>query len=304
MELSIVICTYNRSSFLRDGLEAIVKQLLTCSDASIEIIVVDNNSSDDTRAIVEQFQNRFSSLSLVYVFEKVQGLSFARNSGIENAKCKFIAFVDDDAVVNENWLSSLFQVINNTNAHVFGGPIYPRFEIPCPDWIDPNYFVRKFKKNDGFLNSMAAIDGFSGGNMCIKKEIFEAIGYFDTNLGMKGDVMGLGEESELFYRLSESSYIARLYNVEDMSISHFEAAEKLKPLYLKNRILLSGQQSANRFIQRDRFLGFFLVLFKLMKQLLFSFYYLIQIPFFKTSRFKFLKCIWIVRGLIKGVLHF
>lgn len=304
MELSIVICTYNRSSFLREGLEAIVHQSLAFLDVPIEMIVVDNNSSDDTSSVVEEFQNKFSSLSLVYFLEKQQGISFSRNTAIQNSKGKFIAFVDDDAVVNANWLTSLIHSINHIDAQVFGGPIYPRFEIPCPAWIDSNYFARTFKKHNGYLSGLAAIEGFPGGNVCFKKEIFDAIGLFDTSLGMNGNVMGLGEEPELFNRLYSSSYKARIYNVHDMSVSHFESAAKLDCTYLKDRISLSGQQFAYRFISQNKFSGIFLVFFKLMKQLLFSFYYLIQIPFFKTSRFKFLKCIWNVRGLIKGTLQF
>lgn len=303
MELSIVICTYNRSSFLREGLEAIVQQRLAFIDVSIEIIVVDNNSCDETFSVVEEFKNKFSSLSLVYFLEKKQGISFSRNTAIQNSKGKFIAFVDDDAVVNANWLTSLLHGINNIDAQVFGGPIYPRFEIPCPAWIDSNYFARIFKKHSGYLSGLAAIEGFPGGNVCFKKEIFDAIGLFDISLGMNGDVMGLGEEPELFNRLYSSSYKARIYNVHEMSVSHFEAASKFDRTYLKDRISLSGEQFAYRFFSKNKLLGIFMIFFKLIKQLLFSFYYLIQIPFFKITRFKFLKCTWIVRGLIKGVLN-
>tara|TARA_B100001093_G_C26794601_1_gene1000538 strand:+ start:110 stop:1027 length:918 start_codon:yes stop_codon:yes gene_type:complete len=304
MELSIVICTYNRSSFLREGLEAIVQQRLAFLDVPIELIVLDNNSSDDTSSVVEEFQNEFSSISLVYYLEKQQGLSYSRNRAIQIAKGKFIAFLDDDAVVNANWLTSLLHGINHIDAQVFGGPIYPRFEIPCPAWIDSNYFIRKFKKNNGYLYGLSQIDGFAGGNVCFKKDVFDQIGCFDTSIGMIGNTLGLGEETDLFARLYDSSYRAKLYNLQEMSIIHFEAEWKLNSLYLKNRISLSGEQSARRFINRNIFLlGYFIVFFKLIKQLLFSFYYLIQIPFFKTTRFKFLKCIWIVRGLIKGVLN-
>ena len=305
MELSIVICTYNRSSFLREGLDAIIQQRLAFLDVPIELIILDNNSSDDTSSVVEEFQNEFSSISLVYYLEKQQGLSYSRNRAIQIAKGKFIAFLDDDAIVNKNWLTSLLHGINNIDAHVFGGPIYPRFEVPCPAWIDSTYFIRKFKKKNGYLYGLSEIEGFAGGNVCFKKDVFDQIGYFDTSIGMIGNTLGLGEETDLFARLYDSAYTAKLYNLQEMSIIHFEAASKLNSLYLKNRISLSGEQSARRFINRNIFLlGYFIVFFKLIKQLLFSFYYLIQIPFFKITRFKFLKCIWIVRGLIKGVLNF
>lgn len=305
MELSIVICTYNRSSFLREGLDAIIQQRLAFLDVPIELIILDNNSSDDTSSVVEEFQNEFSSIRLVYYLEKQQGLSYSRNRAIKIAKGKFIAFLDDDAVITKNWLTSLLYGINHIDAHVFGGPIYPKFEISCPDWIDSDYFIRKFKKNNGYLYGLSEIEGFAGGNVCFKKDIFDQIGCFDTSIGMIGNNLGLGEETDLFARLFDSSYNAKLYNLQEMSIFHFEAEWKLNSLYLKNRISLSGEQSAKRFINRNIFLlGYFIVFFKLIKQLLFSFYYLIQIPFFKITRFKFLKCIWIVRGLIKGVLNF
>ena len=198
----------------------------------IELIVLDNNSSDDTSSVVEEFQNEFSNISLVYYLEKQQGLSYSRNRAIQIAKGKFIAFLDDDAVVNKNWLN-LLHGINNIDAHVFGGPIYPRFEIPCPYWIDSNYFIRKFKKKNGYLPGLSEIEGFAGGNVCFKKDVFDQIGYFDTSIGMIGNTLGLGEETDLFARLYDSSYKAKLYNLQEMSIIHFEAAWKLNSLYLK-----------------------------------------------------------------------
>ena len=239
-------------------------------------------------------------MGIRYFKEKKQGISFSRNTAIQNSNGKFIAFVDDDAVINTNWLTSLLDSINNIDAQVFGGPIYPIFEIPCPDWIDSNYFKRIFKKHDGYLTGMDYVEGFSGGNVCFKKEIFDVIGLFDTSLGMTGGNMGLGEESELFNRLYHSSYKAKIYNVNDMSINHFEAAYKLELNYLKDRISLSGQQFSLRVINQNKLIGIFLIIFKVTKQFFFSIYFLIQVPFVKIYRFKFLKCTWIVGGVIKS----
>ena len=301
MVLSIVICTYNRSSFLREGLSAIVQQMDLLPNDEVETLVVDNNSSDDTAEVVKEFQSAHPNKSLRYVFEKQQGLSYSRNTGIKSATGEFVAFVDDDAVIGQHWLSSLFDAISKVDAQVFGGPIYPRFEVPCPAWMDPKYFVRTFASKDGYLRGMSASEGFAGGNVCFKKDVFDVIGTFDTSIGMIGNALGLGEETELFSRLSKSSYGAKLYNLEKMSILHFEAAYKLDATYIKNRIVLSGEQSAKRFVLGNKRFGCILVLAKLLKQLLFSLYYLTQSPFIKTSRFKFLKCIWVVKGLIKGL---
>jgi len=301
MDLSIVICTYNRACFLSLGLKAILDQIKLFNNYKIEIVVVDNNSSDSTSLVVQEFKNKFPSIEFLYYLERRQGISFSRNSAIKFAKGQFIAFVDDDAVVNTHWLSSLVDAIETKNAQVYGGPIFPNFEIPCPKWIDENYFARIFKKHDGFLTGLSAIEGFPGGNVCFNKEIFDAIGVFDTSLGMSGNAMGLGEEPDLFNRLYYSSYQARIYNVNLMCISHFEGRAKLDRLYLKERIHLSGLQFSHRFRSQYKVGGTLLVFMKILKQFLSSLVFLIQRPFYPSSKFKFLKCIWLIKGLWKGV---
>ena len=301
MDLSIVICTYNRSGFLRTGLQTLVSQLLLVSENSVELLVVDNNSSDTTSTVVKEFQNQYKDLDIFYFLEHQQGLSFSRNRSILEAKGNYIVFLDDDAYVNENWLSSLLHAITNVDAQVFGGPIYPNFEIPCPKWIDENYFVRSFHSGNGYLRGLSAKSGFSGGNMCFNKDIFDSIGLFDTNLGMTGNTLGLGEETDLFTRLHHSSYNAKLYNIDQMSISHFEGAVKLERSYLKDRIILSGLQFSNMSISQNKVIGTLLVIMKILKQFVFSLLYQIQIPFLSCSKFKFLKCIWLIKGLWKGV---
>jgi glycosyltransferase involved in cell wall biosynthesis len=301
MDLSIVICTYNRAYFLRLGLEAIISQLNLVTDFSIELLVVDNNSSDTTDSLVSEFKERYQNLSILYFLEQQQGLSFSRNRSVKEANGEFIAFLDDDAVVNKNWLPSLIDAIGNTKAHVYGGPIYPNFEIPCPEWIDETYFIRSFNNGDGYLSSLASKSGFSGGNMCFKKDIFDSIGLFNTSLGMNGNTLGLGEETDLFDRLFHSTYKTKLYNIDLMSISHFEGRAKLDRLYLKERIHLSGLQFSHRFRSQYKVGGTLLVFMKILKQFLSSLVFLIQRPFYPSSKFKFLKCIWLIKGLWKGV---
>ena len=300
MNLSIVICTYNRAHFLKLALESLLPQVLQCSVNDIEVVVVDNNSNDGSFAVIKEFQLKFQSLSLLYFLEKQQGLSFSRNRAILESKGNYIVFLDDDATVNDQWLSSLLEAINNQDANVFGGPIYPNFESTCPAWIDSNYFVRTFRSGDGYLNSISAKSGFSGGNMCFARDIFQLIGVFNTSLGMNGTLLGLGEETDLFNRLHQSTYEAKLYNINLMSISHFESSKKFEKSYLKERIKLSGYQFTNRMLAQSKFVGSISVFLKLVKQFLFSIVYLLQIPFIEKCRFKFLKCIWLISGLLKG----
>ena len=139
MKLSVIICTYNRSSFLSKGLSAILAQMDLLYIDEVETLVVDNNSSDDTAEVFKEFQLSHPNINLRYFLEKQQGLSYSRNTGVKSAKGEFVAFVDDDAVIGPHWMSCLFDAISHVDAQVFGGPIYPRFEEPCPEWMDPKY---------------------------------------------------------------------------------------------------------------------------------------------------------------------
>ncbi len=298
MVLSILICTYNREHFLELCINSILNQTEKHSSRNkIEIIVIDNNSKDGTKKIVKTFQNKSETI-IHYYLEKHQGLSFARNRGVNEANGEFIAFVDDDATINTEWLSALIDGIKNIDADIFGGPIFPNFEVKCPQWIDKNYFVREFKNGDGYLSPIKAREGFSGGNMCVKKTIFKKIGNFNTQLGMIGNKLGLGEESEFFYRIYQENGIGKLYNLKAMSITHFEGKFKVSKEYMKERITLSGMQFAKRTITEEKLIGYLIVFAKIFKQFIDSIrYYLLR------KKFKQLKGKWVMQGLIKGVFN-
>src|SRR5215203_4433469 len=106
IEVSIVIPTYNRSALLRNVVCSVLGQDSQCT---FEIVVVDNNSSDDTKAVVDSLMKDHPG-KLRYVLETKQGNAHARNRGVETAKGVIIAFVDDDVTVESNWLKSLTEV--------------------------------------------------------------------------------------------------------------------------------------------------------------------------------------------------
>lgn len=293
MVLSIIVCTYNRKSFAKLCLESIIKQVNLNTEKKIEIILIDNNSSDNTNQIIEELKN---SYEITYHLEKNQGISFARNKGIELSKGEFIAFVDDDAVINDGWLDALINAIKTIPTVCFGGPIYPKFESECPKWIDQSYFIRSYKKTDGFINNITARTGFAGGNMCIHKSVFKKVGTFNISLGMKGNSLGLGEEPEFFYRIFKSYQDKKLYNLNMMSITHFEANQKTEKKYLKERIVLSGLQFSFKNIKEQGTLGFLIILLKILKQSFDILIYLIA-----NNKFRYLKSLWTIKGLIKGI---
>ena len=299
MVLSITICTYNRIEYLKKCLKSILDQ--TQGSEIIEINIIDNNSTDTTKDYVIELQKKFPEVN--YFVEKRQGISFARNLSFEVCKGMFLAFVDDDAVINKNWLEALLNELKNQNENIiYGGPIYPNFESIPEDWIDKDYFIRKFKDTDGFLGTIKSKEGFSGGNMCIAKNLFLKSEKFNTEIGMTGGNLGLGEEPDFFYKLIMKNKDVKLYNICEMSITHSEASYKLEKEYLRDRIILNANQFTKRTLFHENLLmTTFILLSKLIVQsikLLISFF--LQI-FVSNHKFKFLKSYWIIRGIVKAI---
>lgn len=118
--VSVIIATYNRAEFLRETLHALTLQ----TRPPDQLVVVDNNSSDHTCAVVEQFSEL---LPLTYVFEPQQGVAFARNRGIRHAAGEIIAFTDDDCIPDPQWLEYLeLPFIRDPSIGLVGGRISPR----------------------------------------------------------------------------------------------------------------------------------------------------------------------------------
>ena len=299
MVLSITICTYNRLEYLKKCLTSILDQ--TQGSQIIEINIIDNNSTDNTKNYIAERQKEFPEIN--YYIEKKQGISHARNLSFKVCKGDFLAFVDDDAVINKNWLESLLNELKNQNQNiVYGGPIYPKFETEPEKWIDKNYFVREFKETDGVLGTIKSKEGFSGGNMCISKNLFLKSDEFNTEIGMTGGNLGLGEEPDFFYKLVKNNKEVKLYNISEMSITHSEASYKLEKEYLRDRIILNANQFTKRTLFHEKFpMKIIILKFKLFIQtikLIISMFCQFFIP---KHKFKFLKSFWIIRGMFQAI---
>src|SRR5574341_2283004 len=128
--ISVIVCTYNRSRILKRMLKSFFLQ--DCRDAiNYELIVVDNNSTDDTRTVVSEFMH---SPTVRYVFEGKQGLSVARNRGVAESNGEFVSFLDDDVIVDKTWLKKLQICCDETKADVVGGRIYLILNGEPPIW--------------------------------------------------------------------------------------------------------------------------------------------------------------------------
>ncbi|HVG21181.1 MAG TPA: glycosyltransferase family A protein, partial [Blastocatellia bacterium] len=120
-DVSVVITTYNRCDLLSGALESVLGQ--KAGDVRFEVIVVDNNSKDGTRQVVESLMGS-SNPGLKYIFEGRQGISHGRNAGIRNATAPIIAFTDDDVRVGLDWVSAIKRAFDeHPEADFVGGKI-------------------------------------------------------------------------------------------------------------------------------------------------------------------------------------
>ncbi|MBJ6801032.1 glycoside hydrolase family 99-like domain-containing protein [Geomonas propionica] len=204
MKASVIICTYNRVELLRDSIAAIQKQQFPAAD--FEIVVVDNNSSDDTRAVTEQAAAS-SEVAIKYIFEARQGLSFARNAGIENAAGEIVAFVDDDIDAEPGWLAAIVDAFADADVACAGGPIRPVWPSERPAWLSddwvPYLTINEFdaaRKAGAFTWP----DTPWGANITFRKSVFDSIGVFPTNLGRIGNSLLSNEEVNICKKIAQA----------------------------------------------------------------------------------------------------
>ena len=201
MNITVVICTYNRCDSLRHTL-ASVAVLTMSEDTEWEILVVDNNSTDHTRAVVEQAGPPFR-----YLFEPKQGKSFALNAGISAAKGEILAFLDDDVIVHQAWLDSLTRMMRKDKAIAGAGgrtkPFWGGYTLPT--WLS----IEEPYNSGGILAALFDLGDHPGRldkppygtNMAFRREMFEKYGMFRTHLGPRPGNLIRSEDTEFGLRL-------------------------------------------------------------------------------------------------------
>jgi glycosyltransferase involved in cell wall biosynthesis len=230
-----VVCSYNRAVLLNGCLQSIFNQ--TVDQNYYEIIVVDNNSNDNTREVVESFKDHFN---LRYFLETRQGLSYARNLGLEKARGEYVAYLDDDVLVPPNWLKILMNLIDKNVPYLdgLGGPLYPFYTTPKPDWYEDNYAVQMgSRKIAGFLDSGKS---FIGANMIWKKDLLKSIDGFSPEFGYVGNIQTLGEETDAYYRAWKFKPSAMLLFSPELQVKHWVPPEKMTLSFRINRYFKQG----------------------------------------------------------------
>jgi GT2 family glycosyltransferase len=191
VSLSVIICTRDRASQLKCCLQQFKEAERFCN--CLELTVVDNNSSDETKSVTHEFAASVQ-FQVRYIFEGRQGLSHARNRGIAETSSSIIAFTDDDCLVNPQWASTIVREFSTDRSlAVLGGRVEPG---------NPNGQsggTRTFSDRKQITSFQELFGRMIGCNMAFSRQVFEIIGRFDPLLG-KGTSMGSAEDLDLMYR--------------------------------------------------------------------------------------------------------
>jgi glucosyl-dolichyl phosphate glucuronosyltransferase len=233
MRLDVVIPTYNRAALLPRALESL---LAADRPATLEVgvTVVDNRSTDDTRAVVDSFVPRFGG-QLQYVYESNAGRSHALNAGIAATCGELVGMIDDDEEVDRRWLVTIAAAFEEAKTDFIGGPYVPRWAGERPawlstthlaviGWVDSGPVTRKYGPGfDGML---------MGGNAVIRRSVLERVGPYSADLGRSSDGRLLScEDRDMFNRLLATG--AKGFYRPDLVILHYVPPERLTKQYFR-----------------------------------------------------------------------
>ncbi|MBW2998102.1 glycosyltransferase [Candidatus Woesearchaeota archaeon] len=228
--ISAIICTYNGGTYLKHSIKSLLNQSL--SKEKYEIIIIDNNSTEDIKKIVKKYKD------IKYFLEKRNGLSNARNLGIKKAKGKYIAYLDDDAIASKDWLKEIiysFEEIKPTPMCV-GGQISLLLEKKRPKWLS-NKIIKiygKLKLKNGFLKKHFLY----GSNFAFNKSVFDKIGSFSRRFGLGSEKNLLGEDDEIQLRLIRNNF--KIYYYSNIKTKHIVKKSKMNKKWIEERFQNSG----------------------------------------------------------------
>ena len=240
MRISVVVCTYNRDLYLSHCLRNLKNQDFNKDD--FEIIIVDNNSTDNTSSICLNFIEQNPELKILYFLEEKVGLSHARNTGIAISSGEIISFIDDDGFAKPNYLKSIDAIASHVKFKeylAFGGKVIPVYnEDKEPKWLSKYIegVVSKVDLGDCIIPFNKKYP--AGCNMVFRKEVFDVYGGFNSDLHTRGD------DKYVFDKLKKNN-VKILYSPK-IEVEHFIDDYRLEKKFIIRLSKIIGQSEAIR----------------------------------------------------------
>lgn len=243
--LSIVVCTYNREQYIIKCLEHCFNQ--TLNKDLYEVILVNNNSPDQTEKLCIEFKKNHPKLSLNYVNEFNQGHTWARNRGIIESRGEIISFLDDDAFVYDDYAQNLVDYMKeNPQVRGIGGRIFPKYEgFEEPKWMSKYLLTMVAALDKGDFPVPFKGQKFPiGANMAFRWDTFIKYGLFNVELGRRGAGLEGGDEKELAIRLKRDNQI--LMYLPNVKADHIIPKKRVKMNYIKGLAIGIGHSEQRR----------------------------------------------------------
>ena len=197
LKVTVAIATYNRADYLRQTLAGVVAQQFPRDH--FEVLVIDNDSRDHTRAVVAEFASAHPAPR--YIHEPKRGLSHARNRAIAEACGELIVFGDDDILVAPDWLAQLTVPLLADSAKLIGavgGEVIPVFPDGLPAWIAEWHAPMAYRTDAGPLDPRHYP---MGANLAFRRDVLVQMGLFEPALGRTGKNLFGGDETEMIRRI-------------------------------------------------------------------------------------------------------
>jgi glucosyl-dolichyl phosphate glucuronosyltransferase len=241
MDASVVVCTRNRAPLLEITLDSLAAQTLDVN--RFEVVVIDNVSTDSTPEVVERWQSA-NARPCRRVVEERRGTNHARNRGVREARGRVVAFLDDDARAEHDWLERLLQTFEEERVAGVGGAIRLAWQSPPPRWLTEDYLLgllAEFELGD----VRCRVERFPylvGTNMAFAADVFERVGGFSAELERRSaTVIGM-EDLEFCHRVVRSG--GTLAYEPRAVVHHFVPDDRATFRFLVRRSYADGRSMA------------------------------------------------------------
>ncbi|MFB6142858.1 MAG: glucosyl-dolichyl phosphate glucuronosyltransferase [Halorientalis sp.] len=236
MRVSVVLCTHTLDRY-EDVTEA-ARSVLEQSHEDTELVLV----SDGDEAVCDRFRADYGHRDdvVVHCNDENVGLLASRNRGAEAATGDVVAFVDDDAVADEQWVERLVAAYEDEDALAAGGKMVPEWVAGRPAFLPEEFYWLVGVTQRGFADGAGEVRNTFGSNISFRRDVFLDLGGFDPDLGgRQGDANLQGGETELAARL-RAEYGAGVYYDPEARVAHKVYDFRTDPLWLLDRAFWQG----------------------------------------------------------------
>jgi len=240
--VSAIIITHNRAKYLKKAIQSLINQSIP--KHQYEIIVVDNCSSDCTKEVVEEFSIRNN---VQYLYEPVLGSSKSRNTGLNNARGKYVAFLDDDAISSSEWLEKILFVFETLHPRpgCVGGKVEPIWESDRPDWLSDELLLAlaiiNWSDNPHIIDDLKK-EWLVSANIAFPIDVVKEVGGFNTSLGRFGKNLLSNEDIFLERQIIKKGYACYYY--PDIVVKHHIFQSRLSQSFFIRRYYWQGISNA------------------------------------------------------------